>query len=212
MSDTPGTTPIEPDNGEAQPPPRDSVRVLGVALETLALASVALFIVASAVVVYVVGVDITELEDLGYPGLFAITFIGAASVVVPMPGFAAVAGGGAILDPVLGVPAPIVVGLVAGLAEALGEFSGYAMGYGGTPAIEQRRAYRIVHGWMRRRGAAAMFALAAIPNPLFDLAGVAAGALRMPLPRFFIAVLAGKTVKSMYVAGAGALVADLFFR
>lgn len=190
---------------------RRRVYVLGVALETLSLVSVALLIVVFAALVFIVDLDVRELERLGYAGLFLITFIGAASVVVPMPGFAAIAGGGAVLDPVAGIPAPVMVGLVAGLAEALGEFSGYAMGFGGTPMFERRRSYRLFRAWMVKYGTPAMFALSAIPNPLFDLAGVAAGSVRMPLWKFFVAVLAGKTLKSMYVAGAGALVANLFF-
>ncbi len=187
------------------------IYVLGVTLETVALLSVVLLIITFAVLVLIIDLDLSELERLGYPGLFVIAFIGAASIVLPVPGFAAVAGGGALLDPVAGIPAPVMVGLTAGLAEALGEFTGYAMGFGGTPIFERRRAYRLFYGWMTRYGMVAMFTLSAVPNPLFDLVGVAAGSVRMPVWKFFFSVLAGKTVKSMYVAGAGALIADLFF-
>jgi len=50
-----------------------------------------------------------------------------------------------------------------------------------------------------------MFCMAALPNPFFDVAGVIAGVVRMPLWKFFVAVLLGKVIKSLYVAGAGAL-------
>ncbi len=48
---------------------------------------------------------------------------------------------------------------------------------------------------MCRRGWLLLFLLAFIPNPVFDLAGVTAGALRYPLERFLAAVLAGKILK-----------------
>ena len=50
-----------------------------------------------------------------------------------------------------------------------------------------------------------MFTMSVLPNPFFDVAGVIAGAVRMPVWKFFIAVLLGKVIKSMYIAGAGAL-------
>ena len=46
---------------------------------------------------------------------------------------------------------------------------------------------------MERRGVLVMFVMSVIPNPLFDIAGAAAGVVRMPLGRFFLAVLAGRS-------------------
>ena len=189
---------------------RPRIYVLGVSLETISLVVVGLLIVAFAAIILVAGLDIRDLESLGYLGVFAITFIGAASIVLPTPGLAATAGGGAPLDPVFGIPAWVMVGLIAGLAEALGEFTGYALGFGGTPAFQKRRLYQVFYGWMQRYGMLAMFSLSVIPNLLFDLAGVAAGAVRMSPVKFFVSVLAGKTIKSTYVAGAGSLLWDLF--
>jgi uncharacterized membrane protein YdjX (TVP38/TMEM64 family) len=48
-----------------------------------------------------------------------------------------------------------------------------------------------------------MFVMSVIPNPLFDVAGAVAGVVRMPLGRFFLAVLAGKIIKDMYMAAVG---------
>lgn len=148
-------------------------------------------------------VDVTRLTAYGYVGLFLITFISAASVILPMPGLAAIIGGGAFLDPVLGIPAPLVVGVVAGLGEALGEFTGYAMGFGSSAIVQERRVYRTIESWMSRNGFVTLMALSAVPNPLFDVAGVAAGTVRMPVRRFFLATLIGKTVKNVYAAGGG---------
>ncbi|KKL08822.1 hypothetical protein LCGC14_2572030, partial [marine sediment metagenome] len=66
-----------------------------------------------------------------------------------------------------------------------------------------------VQRWMERRGTLTMFLLSIFPNPLFDLAGVAAGAVRMPIRRFFPAVLAGKVIKDTYLAAIGGVGASI---
>jgi uncharacterized membrane protein YdjX (TVP38/TMEM64 family) len=157
-------------------------------------------------------VQVSRLRDYGYLGVFIINLIGAASMFLPTPAAASVVGGGAILNSYLGIPAFVFVGLVAGLAEALGEFTGYAAGYGGRIMIQERPEYKRIQGWMERNGVITMFLMAVIPNPLFDVAGAAAGVVRMPLLRFFLAVLAGKVIKDMYMAAVGDFGIDLLGR
>ncbi len=45
--------------------------------------------------------------------------------------------------------------------------------------------------------------MAFIPNPLFDLAGMASGALKLPLWKFLIACAIGKIFKMLIFAYAG---------
>src|SRR3990172_2904042 len=87
---------------------------------------------------------------------------------------------------------------------------GYAAGYGGRIVFENRPEYERVHRWMERHGTLSMFLLSTFPNPLFDLAGVAAGAVKMPIKRFFPAVLCGKVIKDTYLAAVGGLGATIF--
>lgn len=124
-------------------------------------------------------------------------------MVLPIPGTAAAFGAGGVLPPIAGLPVPLLVGVTAGIGEALGEFTGYATGFGGRVILEERAFYRRTVRWMDRYGSFTMFTLAAIPNPFFDIAGVAAGAVRMPIWRFFLAVLCGKVVKGIYISSAG---------
>jgi len=148
-------------------------------------------------------VEVSRLKDYGYAGVFIISFIGAASMILPTPALASVVGGGAILNSYLGIPTFVWVGIVAGLGEALGEFSGYAAGYGSRIMIQERPEYKRVQSWMERHGVMTMFVMSVLPNPLFDVAGAAAGVVRMPLGRFFLSVLAGKIIKGMYMAALG---------
>jgi uncharacterized membrane protein YdjX (TVP38/TMEM64 family) len=57
-----------------------------------------------------------------------------------------------------------------------------------------------------------LFFLSSFPNPLVDVAGVAAGAVHMQLRRFLAGVLAGKIVKNTYLAAGGLAGAELLRR
>ncbi len=173
--------------------------------EYTVLLAVAFLLSAFAFAVYVLGADPSHLRRYGYLGVFLVPLIGSATFILPMPGLAVIATGGALLDPVFGIPPWIMVGLLAGLGETLGELTGYAAGYGGRAVLQERRFMRRLEGWMQKQGSLVMFGMSVLPNPFFDVAGVIAGAVRMPLWKFFIAVLLGKVIKSMYIAGAGAL-------
>jgi len=174
------------------------------------LICVVILLTAFAIAFFYFSANIESLKSYGYAGLFLINVIGAASILLPSPAGASVIGGGALLEDFLGVPAFVWVGLVAGLGEAVGEFSGYAAGYGGRLIIQERPAYARIHAWMDRRGFITMFLMSTIPNPVFDVAGLAAGAVQMPLRSFFVAVLSGKVIKDTWMAAAGGLGVGLF--
>jgi membrane protein YqaA with SNARE-associated domain len=133
----------------------------------------------------------------GYPGVFLISLGANATVILPAPTLALVFALGGVLNPIL-------VGLVAGLGGALGELTGYLAGYSGQAVIENREIYDRLHGWMRKYGLATIFFLSLLPNPFFDLAGIAAGVLRFPVGYFLLSCWLGKTLKSIVFALAGA--------
>lgn len=172
-------------------------------LEYILLLFVVVLLTVFAFVFFFLQIELSRLRDYGYLGVFIANLIGAASLILPTPAAATVVGGGAVLNSFLGIPTFVLVGIVAGFGEAIGEFTGYAAGYGGRVMIEERPQYQIIKRWMERHGVITMFVLAAIPNPFIDIAGAAAGAVRMPLGRFFLAVLAGKIIKDMLIAAVG---------
>jgi len=134
---------------------------------------------------------------LGYTGAFLVSLVSSAAIVFPVPGLAVVFALGASLNPFL-------VGIVAGLGMALGEFTGYLAGYSGEAVLHRIKFYGRLEGWMRSHGWAVIFVSAVIPNPLFDVVGAMAGAFDYPAWKFFIFCFAGKVVKSVMVALAGA--------
>jgi uncharacterized membrane protein YdjX (TVP38/TMEM64 family) len=172
-------------------------------VEYAILAGLVLLFCGYLVAYFVFDVDLDKLKDWGYLGVFFIAMAGSATIVLPTPSTVAIFGGAVVLDPVLGIPAPICVGVVAGLGDAIGEFSGYGLGYAGTDLLRQRRVYRTFERWMRTNGVLTIFLLSTFPNPLFDLVGAAAGGARMPALRFFLSTLAGKIVKDIFLAYGG---------
>lgn len=140
---------------------------------------------------------IEQIGAFGYPGVFLISLLGSATIVLPAPSLAVVFALGSSLNPIL-------VGLAAGLGEALGELTGYLAGYSGSAIIEDRDRYDQLERLERRYGVGVVFVLSVIPNPVFDLAGIAAGMLKFPLLRFLVACWLGKTIKTILVALAGA--------
>jgi membrane protein DedA with SNARE-associated domain len=151
--------------------------------------------ITAAIVVFIP--DIERFRPYGYWGVFLVSLLGNASIILPIPSLAVTFTMGALLS------WPIV-GLVAGIGEALGESTGYLAGLGGRAVIENRNLYDRLHYWMERYGLLTIFVLSIIPNPFIDLAGIAAGALKYSYYKFLLAAWAGKTIKTLGFAWAGA--------
>ena len=158
--------------------------------------------VAIVIVAFLLSDRIPGVESLGYPAVFLISLFGNATLIVPVPAFAVVCTGGTILIPLL-------VGILGGTGQALGEMTGYIAGYGGQGFFQKGRYYERINSWVERRGWVAIVLLGLIPNPLFDFAGLAAGALRMPAWKFLTAATVGKTIRSVIIAYGCAYGIDL---
>ncbi|KAA1296548.1 MAG: hypothetical protein EGP08_00555 [SAR202 cluster bacterium] len=133
-------------------------------------------------------------KALGYPGVFFLSLLASGGMVFPIPSLAATCGA-AGLDLNL-----VIVGVLAGLGETLGELVGYSIGFGGQSVVQRRRIYKRARTWMIRWGIGVLLILSIIPNPIFDFVGIAAGALRYPMKRFLITVWVGKTLKGLIIA------------
>jgi len=146
---------------------------------------------------------VRALEAYGYLGAFLISILGGATIIVPVPMLAVVFALGGVMEYTW------VVGLVNGLGETLGALTIYMTGYGGGSALYYKThgrlhaAYQKLMKLMERRGSIVLFSLAAILNPFFYPAALAAGALRFRVRKYFIITWVGKTIKGMTVAYAG---------
>lgn len=179
------------------PPPPQRLRLIQ-------LLTVAILLVAFAGTLYFLfdPARRAQLEELinspiGLLALFFLSLLSNATLILPVPGIALTA-----LAATAGNP--LLVGVVAGLGQALGETTGYLAGYSGQELVDRTPRYAQMAGWMRRYGALTIFVLALVPNPLFDIAGIVAGALRMPFLIYLAAAAAGKILKNVALAYAAA--------
>ncbi len=160
-----------------------------------------LFVIALIVGIYVNRERVQELYALGYLGAFLVTLLANATVFLPVPGVMVVFAMGGVFH-------PFVTALFAGLGAAFGELSGYLLGFSGQGIIEQSPRYLRIYNWMKGHPHLAdlgILIFAAIPNPFFDLAGIAAGALKIPIWRFLLFCALGSILKMLAFAYAGYL-------
>lgn len=132
----------------------------------------------------------------GYLGAGAISFLSSATVILPAPGLAVVFSMGGVLN-------PVVLGIVAGVGSGLGELSGYVAGASGRTLISSR-VNPLLERFTVRYTVAALFILAILPLPIFDFAGIFAGAMRMRVSVFLASVISGKIIKHVLIAFMGA--------
>ena len=155
-----------------------------------------LAVVGITIYIYSIRDRVQDFAILGYPGAFLIALMANATVLLPAPGVAIIYAMGAILH-------PLGVGIAGGIGGALGELSGYLAGFSGQAVIENAKIYQKIQPSVQKYGGRAIMILAAVPNPFFDLAGVAAGAVKMPLWKFLLFCMIGQIIKMTMFAYAG---------
>ena len=144
--------------------------------------------------------------QVGYGVVALSALVASAGLVIPVPALATACATAIYLNPFL-------VGLIAGTAESAGELSGYYLGYTGRQVLAKNRFYQRLELWMRpdgmrRQGWLLLFVVSLMPNPIFDIVGIAAGALRYPIRGFMAVVWVGKVLKFLIFAYACVAGAD----
>ena len=134
-----------------------------------------------------------ELRTQLYWGAFLISIIGNATLIFPGAVLVMLSNLGILLYGSTGLYGPIIIGLVGGVGAAIGETTGYVVGYSGREIVERRRMYGRVEGWLKKWGAPAIFLFALMPF-VFDLIGIAAGILRFPFWKFLLLCGLGRTI------------------
>jgi len=141
-------------------------------------------------------IDWDKVGNWGYLGVFVVTFVATASFILPIPYLLVVARAAMYLD-------PLMVALVAGLAGALGETTGYIIGASGRDLFPTNgKMFSKANHWMVTYGFWCVTFFAFVPNPIFDAIGFAAGVLKYPLWKFLLAVFIGKFLKFLLAAEA----------
>lgn len=197
------------DNKISEEPELSTPLLLGKKLSKRTLniirAVVLLAVIALTVFLVIEREEIQALKAYGYPGIFLFSILANATIFVPVPGVMFTSAMGAVFN-------PLFVSIAAGTGAALGELSGYLVGFSGQAVVEGSERYQRVVRWMEKYGGITILVLAFVPNPLFDLAGIVAGILKMPIWKFLIYCIIGKILKMMIFAYAGDWAMSIFER
>jgi membrane protein YqaA with SNARE-associated domain len=163
-------------------------------------AGVAVFL-ALNVAVYFAPIDYSALTSFAYIGAFLVCLLANALVAIPIPYIPIIAHIGATAD-----SAAIVVAMGA-LGSVLGESVAFFIGRAEQGLVSERPIYKRLHRIAERKWLAGLvvFGLAVPLNPLFDVAGLAAGAIGMRYRVFFIAVFAARILRLALIVWLGVL-------
>jgi len=161
-----------------------------------------IFVVGLTVFLYINRERVQELEEFGYPGIFLVSLLANATLILPVPGVLFTSAMGAVFN-------PFWVAMAAGTGAALGELSGYLAGFSGRGIVERTKWSERVETWMRKFGPITIVVLSFVPNPIFDIAGITAGMLKMPLYQFMLFCWIGKVLKMILFAYGGEAILNL---
>jgi membrane protein YqaA with SNARE-associated domain len=156
--------------------------------------TIALVIVIS-VVLFIFRKEIEGLKEYAYLGVFVVSILSSATVILPVPGIL-------VFIPLLATLNPALLGIAAGSGGIIGELTGYAAGYTGRNLAKPGKMYYRVQNWMQKWGLWTVF-LFAVLLP-FDVVGIVAGVLHYPLWKFMLMGWLGKMIKFIALAYAGA--------
>jgi len=159
-------------------------------------ALVLLGVLAVTVALILAPIDYRALGNYGYLGVFAITLLATGAFVLPVPYLMSIIVAGSFLNPTL-------VAIVAGAAAAIGELTGYLVGYSGRSLLAKNRWTVLLEEWMVRFAGWVIFLGSVVPNPIFDAIGIIAGAARVKLSLFLIACFLGKSLRFWLLATLG---------
>ncbi|HCK66955.1 MAG TPA: hypothetical protein DHW49_11885 [Anaerolineae bacterium] len=155
-----------------------------------------LAVIGITVYIYSIRDRVEEFTQYGYFGIFLVMLLANATVILPAPGVAVVFAMGSVFN-------PLGVAFSAGLGGTIGEITGYLAGFSGQAVVENTQIYNRLMPWIKKYGAWVILVLSAIPNPFFDIAGIAAGVAKIPLWQFLLACWVGQTIKMAMFAYAG---------
>jgi len=168
----------------------------------------AVIIVVVMIVIVVAIVGLLDWEDYflqySYVGVFAISLIGAMSIIFPIPyTFIILTLGMEGMDPFL-------LTVAGGLGSGIGEFSGYLLGYYGRSVIseKQQRKMDYMIRVFDRYGPITIFLFALTPLP-DDLLFIPLGILRYKFIKAFIPNILGKTLMCAILAYGGQLFGNI---
>jgi membrane protein DedA with SNARE-associated domain len=139
-------------------------------------------------------------ETFGYAGIFIVSILSTATIILPVPGFLLIMAAGTVSSLNLWL-----VAIISGAGMAIGELTGYAVGKGGGKALSMKDTKWLKKGeeWFRKgRGFLFIMIFAATPLP-DDVTGILGGAFSYDLRKFLLATFIGKVIMNIALVFTG---------
>jgi len=158
-------------------------------------------LIALNIALYLAPIDYRALTTFAYAGAFFVCLVANAVVAIPIPYIPVIAHIGATAE------SPALVIALAALGSVLGESVAFVVGRAEQGLVSEHPLYKRLHRLAERKWLAGLvlFGLAVPLNPLFDVAGVAAGAMGMRYHVFFVAVFTARVVRMALIVWLGVL-------
>jgi len=144
------------------------------------------------------------LLQYSYFGVFLISFIGTASIIVPIPYTVII-----FTLSLSGQWNSTLLIIAGGFGSAFGELTGYALGYFGRRIISEERQKKMTYlvRLFDRYGPLAIFAFALTPLP-DDLLFIPLGIMKYKFYKAFIPALIGKLLMIFIIVNSGSIAGD----
>jgi len=153
-------------------------------------------------------ISVEKFASTAYLLVFGTTLVSNASILVPVVFHVS------IIITAAKYLNPVLIALVGSVGGALGEITGYYAGYFGKRIIhlEDTPGYERLVGWMERYGPLGIFFVSVQPILPIDVAGLLAGASKLPLWKFLLPCWAGKFIKYLLLCYLGDAFLDVLWR
>lgn len=146
------------------------------------------------------------LLQYSYFGVFLLSFIGTASIIIPVPYTLVI-----FTLSMSGQWNLTLLIIAGGIGSALGELTGYALGYFGRRIISEERQRKMTYlvRVFDRYGPLAVFIFALTPLP-DDLLFIPLGMMRYKFYKAFIPSLIGKLLMIFIIVNSGSIAGNIF--
>jgi membrane protein YqaA with SNARE-associated domain len=150
-------------------------------------------------------ISVERFASTAYLLVFGVTLVSNAAILVPVVLHVSIMIAVAKMMMEVSPWGFVLVALVASVAGALGEITGYYAGYFGKRIVHLENApgYDRLAGWMERYGTWGIFLISLQPILPVDIAGLLAGASKIPVWKFLLPCWAGKFIKYLLACYLG---------
>jgi len=189
---------VNTQGGSSKVPPARRVHWLKLALIVVGFGILSIIISALLIHIIKAHFSLPKTQWIGYLSIFAIILVMNLSFI-PIPLVIS------ILIAAAAVWNPLLVAIVGSLGACIGEMSGYYAGvFGKKIAIpDNLSGYQLMKRWIDKYGFWAIAFLSLQPILPIEVAGIISGATRMPVRKFFPALVLGKIPKYIILVYAG---------